>query len=151
MDEIQIAVARLAGTEEGFRSQLYDDATGKLVKAPVGNATIGIGENVQSGWDRDFAIEVLNLRVTRLATWLSQFEWYTKCNAVRRSVLLDIAFNDGPTGLLHFYKMIAAILADNWAEAKDQCMVKNPQLKGRYDHLGELMDTGILPGSVPAS
>lgn len=146
LDEIELVTARLI-LEEGFRDHLYDDATGLPVKAPTGNATIGFGENVQAGWTRDFALKVLRLRIQERIDALSPYPWYQKCNAARRSVFLDIAFNDGIDGFVKgFPKLERAVLADDWVTAKAECHVKNPELKKRYDVLGQILLTGRIDG-----
>lgn len=144
MDEIEIVVERLK-EEERYMSYLYDDANDKPVKAPIGNATIGYGENVQAGWSEVFSAGVLRLRVTSIAGSLSPFPWYQKCNAARRSVFIDIAFNDGVEGFVKgFPKLEAAIMADDWVEAQKQCHVRNPKLLKRYDALGQILLTGEI-------
>jgi len=144
MDEIAYATTRLS-LEEGFLSYLYDDANDHPVKAPVGNATIGFGCNVQAGWSRLFALKVLRLQVEEVAEALASYPWYQKCNAERRSVFIDIAFNDGIAGFVKgFPKLEAAVLAGDWVEAEAQCEVKNPKLKSRYDALGKILLTGTI-------
>lgn len=139
IDEVYMVTARLMGEEE-FREIPYDDATGLPVKAPVGNATIGYGCKLV--WSSDLAHKVLLLQVEETQDELLIYEWYTKCNTVRRSVLLDVGFNDGVKGLSTFHLMIAAILVNNWAEAARQCHVKNVKLAKRYAVLANLFLTG---------
>lgn len=141
--EILLLVPRLM-KEESFLGYLYDDANDKPVKAPVGNATIGYGCNVQAGWTEPFAQQVLQLQVQEIADALGVYLWYQKCNSTRRMVLLDIAFNDGVAGLLHFPHMLSAIMADDWQTAADNCKVTNPELAGRYAALAQLLLTGNL-------
>jgi hypothetical protein len=147
IDEITLVLPRLQD-EEGFKNFLYDDATGLRVKAPVGYATIGFGSNIQAGWSRTFALKVLRLQTGDVWETLSHFPWFLKCNAARRSVLLDIGFNDGVEGLIGFHKMIAAILADDWLTAKEECHVKNAVLLKRYLFNAEILLTGKIAGGV---
>lgn len=145
-NEIELAFNRLA-VEEGFLGFLYDDANDLPVKAPIGNATIGFGENVQAGWTREFALKVLRLRVQERADALAPYPWYRKCNAARRSVFIDIAFNDGIAGFVKgFPKLEAAVMIDDWVTAKAECHVKNVKLKKRYDALGQILLTGLIAG-----
>jgi hypothetical protein len=143
MDEVGLVMPRLA-TEEGFKAFLYDDANDKPVKAPIGFATIGFGCNVQAGWTYPFALAVLRLQVLEVQEKLLLQPWYLACNAVRRSALLDIGFNDGVDGLLGFHRMIAAILIGDWTTAQQECHVKNAVLKSRYDFLANLLLTGVI-------
>lgn len=141
MSAIDIACQRLS-VEEGFKQFLYDDATGLPVRAPVGNASIGYGENVAAGWSRELALVVMNYRLQMLFTDLLPYAWFASCNDIRQSVLLDIGYSAGLSGLLHFPEMVAAIGRQDWTRAQAECQVKNPQLKGRYDTLGLLLLTG---------
>lgn len=143
VDEISLVMARLT-TEEGYKQFLYDDATDLPVKAPKGNATIGFGCNVQAGWTSKFAWSVMKLQVLEVQEQLLLLPWYLGLNAVRRSVILDIAFNDGYEGVLGFPRMIAAITAKNWQLAQTECHVKNAVLQKRYTLLSDLLLTGVI-------
>jgi hypothetical protein len=143
VDEIDYVMPRLA-TEEDFKAALYDDATLKPVVAPVGKATIGFGCNVQAGWTYKFAYAVLKLGVLEVQDSLLLQPWYLALNAVRRSVMLDIGFNDGIHGLLEFRKMIAAIKVQDWVTAEQECHVTNAVLKNRYSLLSKLLLTGEI-------
>jgi hypothetical protein len=144
MDEIQLAVKRLI-QEERFLSYLYDDADDAPVRAPRGNATIGYGCNVQAGWSRPFAQKVLLLQVQEVAQVLVLLPWYQKCNAARRSVFIDIGFNDGVEGFVKGFPLLEkAVMDDDWIEAKKQCHVRNPKLLTRYNALGEILLTGEI-------
>lgn len=144
-DEIEICAQRLEG-EERFLGFLYDDANDLPVKAPVGNATIGFGDNVQAGWSLWKARQVLRVDIQEVALTLNEQPWYISLNAARRSVMLDVGFNDGVGGLLSFHLMIAAIEAQNWAEASSQCHVANPRLASRYAALAKIILTGQIGG-----
>lgn len=143
MDEIELVLARLT-TEEGFKSFLYDDLTGLPVKAPKGNATIGFGCNVQAGWTSKFAWAVMKVQVLELQDQLLLLPWYLALNYVRRSVILDIGFNDGYDGLMNFPNMIKALEAKNWRQAQIECHVKNAVLQKRYTLLSNLLLTGVV-------
>ncbi|MGI0134353.1 MAG: hypothetical protein ACREBW_05290, partial [Candidatus Micrarchaeaceae archaeon] len=76
--------------------------------------SIGVGINLEFGLDeveREFLTEH---RLELHNQWLMQFKWYQALDVVRRSVFLDISFNAGDGGLLHFPKLIAAATARNW-------------------------------------
>ena len=143
--EVALLMPQLT-TEEGFKGFLYDDATDLPVKAPKGNATIGFGCNVQAGWSRGFSMKVLQLEVEEEQIQLLALPWYVALNAPRRMVMLDIAFNDGFEGLMHFPSMIACLTAGDWAGAQVQCMVTNPELHSRYVALGQILLTGEIAG-----
>ena len=143
LSEVDIVIKRLV-SEERFMSFLYDDADDQPVAAPKGNATIGYGCNVQAGWSLWLSTQVLRIQVQERQNSLVNYSWYMGMNAARRSVILDVAFNDGLGGLLSFHLMIAAIEAQNWSEAKLQCHVRNPKLATRYEILGKILLTGSL-------
>src|SRR5262249_22553916 len=102
----------------------------------------GYGCNVQAGWSQSFALKVLRLQVEERRDAIQQYSWFAKCSPTRRSVLLDIAFNDGVEGLLHFPHMLSAIDRADWVTAKQECAVQNPELAGRYADLGNLLLQG---------
>jgi lysozyme len=133
MSAVDIATARLK-TEEGFRGTLYVDTTG--------HPTIGYGFNVSAGISQYAAGALLTAQVQELDESLQQYSWYS-IDAVRQSVLLDIALNQGILGLLHYPKMLAAIGAGDWTEAAAQCTVADAQLnETRYAPLRALLLSG---------
>lgn len=107
--------------EEGVKLYAYDDATGKRVKAPVGNLTFGIGCNLEA-ITLDLVRVVFAYQVRKIDAALQAYYWYPKLDAVRQSVVLDVAFNCGLDSLLHFPKMIAALAVGNWTEAEKQLL-----------------------------
>lgn len=151
MDEVGLVIARLTG-EESFVPYLYDDATGKPVTdfrdahgiAINGNLSIGYGCNLKSGWSKDLAWHVMKTQVLEVQTQLLALTWYLACNTVRRSVLLDIGFNDGFPGLMGFPRMIQAIKNADWVTAQKECQVTNPALHKRYTLLSNLLLTGVI-------
>lgn len=143
MNEIDILLKRIA-TEEGARKFAYDDSTGKQVSCkPNGNLTIGIGRNLENGLDQDEIMWLLARDLNKIVSAISQYDWYKKCDSVRRSVLLDIAFNQGISGLLHYAHMLSAILSLDWETAAAECAVRDPKLDAsRYAPLRKLMLSG---------
>ena len=140
-----LVAQRIVSTNsEGFRADAYDDATGQPIKA-VGVVTIGYGCACRD-WSKAFAYDVMLLQLNQFEQPLLQEPWYMNCNAARRSALLEIAFNQGDASLINGYpKMIAAIKAQNWPEARAQCTVNDPRLAARYAMLGNILLTGELP------
>lgn len=133
MSAITEACSRLQ-SEEGFRSLPYKDTRGNL--------TVGYGWNISAGLTKYTAAALLTAQVMELDATLAGFPWYVNANDVRKSVFLDIAFNDGVHGLLGFPHMLSAAATGDWEIAAAQCQVTNPELKGRYDRLAELLRTG---------
>lgn len=136
---VQLFAARIKD-EEGERNDAYDDATGKSVRAPVGNLTWGRGYNL-AALASPALFDVMDAYlIGRIDAQLSAYAWYQQAGAVRQSVFLDIAYNAGVEGLLHFPRMIAAAGVGNWTEAASECKVSNVALNtSRYGPLRALL------------
>jgi len=134
MSAIESAMPRIK-TEEGFRPRVYRDSEGHL--------SIGWGFNVEAGISERAATALLNEQLAELHEMLSRYSWYASLDPVRQGVCLDIAFNDGLHGLLAFPKMIAALAAQDWKTAQAECHVENPELRGRYEKLGQILLAGV--------
>lgn len=135
MSAVDIALPRLK-LEEGFRTLPYKDTQGHM--------TIGYGWNIDAGISKSAASALLTTQLTELDTALSGYPWYSPANDVRKSVFLDIAFNDGLHGLLGFPHMLSAAASGDWEVAAIQCQVKEPELAGRYAALAQLLRSGVL-------
>ena len=133
MTAVDVVLPRLK-IEEGFRATLYVDSEG--------HKTIGYGLNIDAGISQRVAAAALQAQLEELQDALAKYPWYAPLDPVRQSVLLDIAFNDGLTGLLHFPHMLAAISRQDWASAATECHVENPELAGRYQKLAQLLLIG---------
>lgn len=133
MNAVDLALPRLK-TEEGFRAIKYTDTQGHL--------SIGYGFNVDAGISQFAAGALLTAQATELHNLLMAFPWYADLDPIRQSVCLDIAFNGGINGLLHFPSMIAALQAKDWQKAAGECHVQNPELASRYRELAQLLLTG---------
>lgn len=145
MTEVDVCFERMKNREEGDKKFPYNDATGKRVTCrPNGNLSIGVGINLEFGLD-DTEREFLTMhRLEEHNKWLLQFAWYTALDMIRRSVFLDISFNAGDGGLLHFPHLIAAAAKKDWVECQKQCHVENPRLdEQRYQPLGKILLTGV--------
>jgi lysozyme len=130
---VDIALPRLR-QEEGFRATLYIDTEG--------HKTIGYGLNIDAGISQRVAAAALEAQLEELQETLAKYPWYALLDPVRQSVLLDIAFNNGLSGLLHFPHMLAAISRQDWSTASTECHVENPELAGRYQKLAQLLLIG---------
>lgn len=137
-----IAAARIIRTNsEGYRSDVYDDATAEKIQCQ-GQPTVGYGCRCRQ-WSEPFSRKVLSLELGERETPLLQFPWYIGANDARRSALLEIDFNQGETGLVKGYpRLVAAVEASDWAEAAGQCTVRQAHLQARYARLAEILSTG---------
>lgn len=136
MSAIDLTVSRLSN-EEGFRGTAYRDSVGKL--------TIGYGCNIDAGWSLGLARSVLNYQTGDVADAISAFWWSKGLDDARLSVIIDLAFNMGMSGLLHFPKMLAAIGAQNWQAAHDELLDSDAarMLPKRYQSLAQILLSGI--------
>ncbi|MDR5729698.1 MAG: hypothetical protein RB191_19960 [Terriglobia bacterium] len=140
MTAIDLFIAR-ERQEEGERNDPYDDATGKTVTAPIGNLTWGRGYNLSEIASPELFDVIDRYLVGHIEAQLMPYAWY-QIDAPRQSVLLDIAYNAGVVGLLHYVRMLAAIASHDWTEAARQCTSSNPKLHGRYEALSRILVTG---------
>lgn len=136
MSATALAISRLV-TEEGFRAFPYRDTVGKL--------TIGYGCNIDAGWSQGLAQAVLAYQVGDVWQQLQKYWWWAALDDVRASVIIDLSFNLGMTGLLHFPKLLAAIGAKNWQTAHDELLNSDAarQLPARYNALAKILLTGV--------
>lgn len=139
---IDLCYSRLT-VEEGRRPYAYNDATGKRVSCqPQGNLSIGVGINLETGLDNDEIDWLSKHRLEKIENQLSGYQWYRGLDPARQSVLLDIAFNQGTGGLLHYPHMLAAIQGQDWKTAAMECHVADPRLDKRYSDLAKILLSG---------
>lgn len=145
MKAIQLSLARLR-MDEGVRRYAYNDATGKRVTCqPDGNLSIAVGINLETGLDDEEIDWLLTHRLGLRETALAQRSFYQGLDEVRRSVLLDIAFNAGVQGLMEFRQMLQAVEVRNWPRAHDELLDSKAarDLPVRYNALAALLLTGV--------
>lgn len=135
MSAVDLAVTRLK-PNEGFRANKYLD--------PVGKESIGYGFNVDAGITQFAAAALLFAQATECWQSLSAYWWWSALDDVRASVLVELAFNNGISGLLHFPKMLAAIGAKDWQTASAELLNSDAarQLPTRYQALSVLLLNG---------
>lgn len=142
MTTIDLTYARL-NLEEGRRPFAYNDATGKRVTCqPGGNLSIAVGVNLETGLDNDEIDWISRHRLEKRAAELTVYVWYQGLDEPRQSVLLDIAFNQGTMGLLHYPHMLAAIQSKDWKTAAMECHIADPILDKRYANLAKILLSG---------
>ena len=111
----------------------------------MGKTTIGYGFNVEAGISQYAALALLDAQASELAYDLSQLDWYSTLDDVRKSVMIECAFNLGLHGLLQFQQMISALRSGNWQGAHDELLSSKAaqQLPARYANLAKLLLTGV--------
>ncbi len=142
MSAVDVLMQRLT-KEEGERLLPYDDATGKNVKAPVGNLTWGRGFNLMACGSSGLFACMERYLLNDLDAQLQSYSWYTGAGDVRASVFLDIAYNGGIHDLLGYPHMLAFATEGDWKQAAAQCTDKDPKLDAsRYAPLRQILLTG---------
>lgn len=139
-----VLAARLP-REEGQKFLPYDDATGLPVKAPVGFLSWGRGYNLMQCGSAELFDVIDAFLLSAIEAQLQKFSWYAALESqpTRQSVFLDIAYNAGVHGLLHFPNMIAQASAGNWTGAAAECKVGASGLDAsRYAPLRQLLLNG---------
>lgn len=143
-DALSIFCARVL-SEEGVRRKAYNDATGKTVTCqPGGNLSIAVGINLEVGLDDEEIAWLLNHRAGLVYAQLVKFPWWHEDEPVRGSVILDVAYNAGVTGLLHFPHMLSAYSSKDWPGASAQLLDSDAarELPQRYHPLAQLLLNG---------
>jgi lysozyme len=137
--------------DEGYRAMVYDDATGIPLRTGhtlVGNPTIGYGTDLTFPIRLETAEQMLDERITRIYTVLSEESWYKNAGSyLRHAVLIDIAYNVGVDGIRKFVRMIAALDARNYADAakeiRDSAACR--AAPDRYRRLAAIMRDNVYP------
>jgi len=141
MDALTLAkgLARLQA-DEGLRTFAYKDIKGHL--------TIGYGRNLDARGIR--ASEALLMLQNDVAELLNEFPitlpWFSTIDSVRQSVLLNMAYNLGMTGLMGFKNMLNCLQAQDFAGAAQDLLDSDAAklLPARYARLAHVMETGNI-------
>jgi GH24 family phage-related lysozyme (muramidase) len=135
-----LVVARVTDPDspsyEGYRADCYDDATGKPV-VTQGQPTVGYGSRVRE-WSQARAENDIRWYLGWLEGQIATAPWYRGTD-IQKSVLLEVAFNQGLGGLLHYPHMLAYCAAGNFALAATECTIAQSHLRPRYDALAKLL------------
>lgn len=125
---------------EGLRLKPYLDSEGKL--------TIGIGRNLDDvGITEDEAYILLDHDIKRTKVDLFKaLPWAYNLDEARQAVLLNMAFNMGVEGLLHFKQTLAAVESGEWKFAAAYMLDSKwaKQVGNRAVYLAKVMETGEL-------
>lgn len=142
---INLVLARLP-VEEGRKPFAYNDATGKRVTCkPGGNLSIGEGINLEEGLAPEEITWLTTNRITILDAKMQPYQWYQNANDARKSVFLDVAFNQGFADLLHYPHMLACATSNDWEGSADNLTDKDPSIdKSRYAPLRAILSSGVI-------
>lgn len=131
--EAQIAL------HEGTRAKLYKDS--------LGIPSIGTGRNLRDvGLRPDEIALMLANDIDAAKAALDQVApWWRALDDVRQKVLIDLAFNLGPTKLAGFRNTLRDIEAGKYASAAKRMLASRwaSQVGNRARRLAEMMRTGI--------
>lgn len=135
MSAVDLAVAR-EQVSEGFRAHKYLD--------PRGFESIAFGFNIDAGITLSAAKALLTAQNQDIATALGGYWWASGLDDARLSVVIEVAFNTGTTGLLHFVKCLTAIGNKDWQTAHDELLNSDAAhlLPTRYNALAQILLTG---------
>lgn len=109
-------------TEEDVRGKPYDDKTGKELKAPFGNVTIGVGHNLDANPLDEFVIEYLYQRdIEKILPVVDEiFPEWDEISENRQVAIVAMLFQLGVSGFLEFERFIAAVKAKQWGKASEE-------------------------------
>ncbi len=124
---------------EGLRLKPYRDT--------AANLTIGVGRNLDDvGISRAEALTLLANDIAGVQAALDTAQpWWRKLDDVRQDVMVELAFNLGPTGLGAFQDTLNALRAGQYAAAADHLMASRwaAQVGARANELAALLRTGV--------
>lgn len=108
-------VRRRIRQHEGYRQFPYKDTVDVL--------TIGIGRNLEAkGLNHDEVELMFNNDFRDAEQAAASLDCWTRCNEVRRGVLVEMVFQMGLGGVLTFEKFLAAAEDEDWEEAADEML-----------------------------
>jgi len=140
-------------SDEGFRGQVYDDATGVIIKPGYkveGTATVGYGRNLIDNpltyAEADHLLTNDAIRALRDAADL--VKTWVLLDDVRQNVLGNMAFNLGKTRLSKFVKFLDAVERNGWHEAADE--MKDSAWYGQVGRRARRLEREMRTGEVEA-
>ena len=124
--QARLALLDVLRDEEKLRLDPYDDATGRKMKAPIGNATIGFGTLLPlRPEEAEYLMQHrLDLTLAELVPDLATTYSITFGNLPdgAQIALGDAAYQMGAPRLLGFHKMLRAVHAGDWRTAAAEAL-----------------------------
>lgn len=101
---------------EGLRLKPYRDTTGHL--------TIGVGRNLSDVGisEAEAALLLRNDIGAAIAGLEARLPWVASLHPVRQRALVDLTFNVGLEGVLTFRRMLTALQAGRWDDARAELL-----------------------------
>lgn len=124
--------------DEGVRLSPYVDTVGKV--------TIGVGRNLTDvGISNDEANDMLENDIRKAVASCNGLPWFNTMDYPRQAAILNMCFNLGFTGLLHFTHMLAALQKGDWETAAQEMLNSAwaSQVGDRAKRLAEQIRTGV--------
>lgn len=141
--------------EEGDRSLIYDDATGKTFKKGdtlQGNLSVGIGINLMVPFDPAELAFLEQFRIAKVQKALGAYPWYVAQDDVRQVAIADIAYNVGVAGLLHWPRFLSFMAAKDYPaavqEIRSDALWLSQVGAARAGRLETMIETGQWPPDV---
>lgn len=123
--------------DEGVRLHVYVDTVGK--------STIGIGRNlIDVGISQDEAELMLKNDIVKVRAQCDQLSWFNTMDYPRQAAIMNMCFNLGYAGLLHFTHMLSALQNRDWETAAAEMMNSAwaKQVGDRATRLAQQIRTG---------
>ena len=150
-----MTVTELIAGHEGYSRTVYLCTAKKrtigygynLDANPLKLSPAEINNLVKLGTTKEAAHNLLTDSIEQLTKQLSaKLPWWSKLNAARQAVLLDMAFNLGVDGLMKFKKTLSLIERGDYASASKEMLnsVWAAQVKRRAADLSLIMQTGKI-------
>jgi len=144
--------------EEGNRSLIYDDATGKPFKKGdtlKGNLSAGIGLNLMIPFAPEELDFMEQFRLAKGQAALAPYLWYSTQDEVRQVALADIAYNIGIGGLLHWVHFLSYMAKQDYAaavaEIRSDALWISQVGQSRAGRLETMIETGKWPSDITVS
>ncbi len=117
----------------------------KPERGPGGHLNVGYGCNLDAGMSEYAASALCAAQIQERALALSAYWWAKGLDDVRFGVIVEVSFNIGLTGLLHFVDMLGCVGKRDWIGAQAALLDSDAarELPGRYQRLGQILLTGV--------
>ena len=141
--------------EEGKRYLVYDDATGRPLKAGDtlrGRLSVGEGINISIPFDDAELTFLSSHRIDRARAALQAFPWYANQDEVRQVALADLTFNLGMGGLLNWPHFLSYMAVKDYPSAmleiRKNLVWVNEVHPARAKRIEQMILTGRWPADV---
>lgn len=128
---------------------VYDDKTGLAIRPGThvqGHPSIGVGRalDLKGILPTESRLMAAN-DVAQYVRELGAFPWWTRLDPPRQRAIVNMRHQLGLVGLLEFKHMIAALLAQDWPEARRAALDSDwarEQSPARAERIAEILLTG---------